>query len=106
MTQATVDLVDALLDAASDQTLMRLAERLAPFLPRVEDRPAVSHDSWLSTANAAKHLDITVNALHKLTAARVIDFEQSASGGKCWFKRSALDAYRRGTVSSATAQRT
>ena len=103
--ETTVDVVDALLDAASDQTLMRLAERLVPFLPWVVDGQAASDDSWLSTADAAKYLDITVNALHKLTAARVIDFEQSGPGCKCWFKRSALDAYRRGVATSEIAKR-
>jgi excisionase family DNA binding protein len=96
VTQPTVDVVDALFGVVSDQALMRLAERLAPYLPRVEHRPAGSDDSWLSTPDAAKYLGTTVNALHKLTAARTIEFHQAGPGCKCWFRRSALDSYRRG----------
>jgi hypothetical protein len=35
-------------------------------------------------------------ALHELTAARAIEFEQDCPGGRMYFRRSALDAYRRG----------
>jgi hypothetical protein len=92
-----VDAVDRLLGAASDQALTRLAERLAPFLTarQADGSGAPEDDGWLSTADAAKYIGITANALHKLTAARAIDFEQSAPGCKCWFRRSVRDAYRR-----------
>ena len=65
---------------------------MAPHLPASE--PA--EDGWLSTREAADYLGISTNALHKLTASRVIRFEQDEPGGKCWFKRSEFDAFRRG----------
>jgi hypothetical protein len=91
-----VEAVDRLLDGASDQALIRLADRLAPFLParQVYEPGAPQDNGWLSTTAAARYLGITMNALHKLTAARAIDFEQAAPGSKCWFRRSVLDDYR------------
>ena len=83
-------LARALLDDLDDDALTHLAARLAPFLPaatRVED-------GWLDTAGAATYLGITRNALHKATAARAIPFEQASHGGKCWFRRADLDAWR------------
>ena len=52
-------------------------------------------EGWLNSDAAAAHLGISRNALHKLTAARKLRFEQDAPGCKCWFRRSDLDAYRR-----------
>jgi hypothetical protein len=54
------------------------------------------HDDWLDAKRAAAHIGVTVNALHKLTAARSIPFEQDGPGCKCWFRRSDLDQWRRG----------
>ena len=79
----------ALLDELGPDDLAELARRLAPHLPT----PA--EDGWLSTREAADYLGLSVNALHRMTAARAIRFEQSAPGAKCYFKRSDLDAYRR-----------
>jgi excisionase family DNA binding protein len=87
------ELASALIAQLDDDALAELATRLAPFLPR----PNGSHeDRWLSTREAATYLGITANALHKLTAARAIPFEQEAPNAKCWFRRSELDAWRRG----------
>ncbi len=36
------------------------------------------------------------HALHKAMAAREIQFEQDVPGGKAWFKRADIDAWRRG----------
>jgi excisionase family DNA binding protein len=90
------DLAGALIAQLDDQALAELATRLAPFLPRA-DTP---EDGWLSTRHAAKYLGITPNALHKFTAARAIPFEQDTPGGKCWFLRSELDAWRRGRLTT------
>ena len=74
--------VDALADA--------LAQRLGP---RFSDaQPA---DRWLNSAEAAAYLSLSVTALHKLTSARAVPFSQDCPGGKCWFQRSALDAWRK-----------
>jgi excisionase family DNA binding protein len=86
-------LADALLDALDDDALDRLADRLVPLIERRSGKS--TEDRWLSTRKAADYLGLTPNALHKLTAARAIPFSQDAAGGKCWFLRSELDAWRR-----------
>jgi excisionase family DNA binding protein len=86
-------LASALIAHLDDHALSELAERLAPFLPQ---RSAPDADRWLSTREAAEYLGITANALHKLTAARAIPFEQDGPGARCWFRRDELDAWRRG----------
>ena len=83
----------ALVEALDDEALVQLAARLAPYLP--QPAPAVE-DRWMDAGEAAAYLGLSRNALHKLTAARTVPFEQDAPGGKCWFKRSELDAWRRG----------
>jgi excisionase family DNA binding protein len=88
-------LAAALLAQLDDDALAELAARLAPFLPR---SGAADEDRWFSTRQAAEYLGISANALHKLTAARAIPFEQERPGAKCWFRRSELDAWRRGAV--------
>ena len=50
-------------------------------------------DSWMDAAAAAKHLAVSLNALHKLTAARLIPFHQEGPRCKLWFRRSELDAW-------------
>ena len=72
----------------------RLAELLAPYLS-ASTAPAES-DRWLSTREAAEYAGTTPNALHKAMAAREIHFEQDTPGGKAWFKRADIDAWRRG----------
>jgi hypothetical protein len=86
-------LTAAILADFTPDDLAVLAERLRPFLESAEPAPV---DRWLTTREAAGHLGISVHALHKLTAARAIAFEQSAPGAKCWFRQRDLDAYRRG----------
>jgi excisionase family DNA binding protein len=87
-------LVDALDDAALERLLARLGPRLLELVAaRLGDR---GEDRWLSTREAAEYLGLTPNALHKLTAARVVPFSQEQAGGKLWFLRSELDAWRRG----------
>jgi len=49
----------------------------------------------MTSDQAATYLSITVAALHQLTAARAIPFEQDGPGCKCWFKRGEVDAWRR-----------
>ena len=90
------DLAIALVEALDDAALDRLVERLGPRLVEAvaERIGARGEDRWLSTQEAADHLGLTPNALHKLTAARAVPFSQDAPGGKCWFLRSELDAWR------------
>lgn len=79
--------------------LRELAVALAPYV----DEQTPAEDTWLDARQASEYLGLPLSgpnrrpyALHKLTAARVIDFEQDVPGGRMYFKRSALDAYRRG----------
>lgn len=90
-------LVDVLLTEIDKDpgALEALAVRLAPLITaRQSQQPQA--DGWLDTKAAAEYLGITYNALRKHTAARGVPFEQDTAGGKCWFKRSELDAWRRG----------
>jgi hypothetical protein len=82
-------LARAILDELEPDDLEQLARALAPYLPA---RDGVA--GWLDTKAAATHLGITVNALHKLTRERAIPFSQAGPGGKCYFRRSDLDAWR------------
>jgi excisionase family DNA binding protein len=83
----------------------RLAELLLPYLEGPTTSSTAQLDPWFDTKQTAEYLGITRDALYKHTAARTIPFEQEAPGCKCWFKRSDLDAWRRGqTPNAAKAQ--
>jgi Helix-turn-helix domain len=77
------------------ELLNALAERLAPRVAALlrEDADA---DQWLDSGQAADYLGMTRNALHKLTSARLVPFEQDGPGCKLHFRRSELDRWRRG----------
>lgn len=93
MTTSTIAL--ALVDAFDDDALDLLAAKLAPRL--LERLPnVIADDSWIDSKQAAAYLGITTSTLWKRTAAREIPFEQDRRGGKLWFKRDALDAWREG----------
>ena len=85
-------LTRALLADLDHDDLRELAERLAPYLPTP---PTPVEDGWLTTREAAEYIAKSVDALHKLTAARAIPFEQDGPGARRYFKRSDLDAWRR-----------
>lgn len=70
------------------EALAELAGLLVEHLPPAEDR-------WMGTREAAAYLGLTPNALHKLTSSRTVPFHQDVPGGKCWFLKSELDAWRR-----------
>lgn len=89
--------------AADEGGLRRLAELLAPYLP-VPATPS-EPDRWLSTREAAEYAGTSPNALHKAMAARAIHFEQDTPGGKAWFKRADIDAWRRGERPDAAGRR-
>jgi excisionase family DNA binding protein len=90
------DLGRALIDSLDDDALEHLAERLGPRLADLVAARLGREDRWLSTREAAEYLGLSPNALHKLTAGREVPFAQDVAGGKCWFLRSELDAWRRG----------
>jgi excisionase family DNA binding protein len=95
-----LDVLAAELDRATPDQLDRLADRLSPLLDRLaatrRHEPPPGAPRWLTTREAAAYVGLTVPALHKLTAARSIPFEQEAAGCKLWFRADELDAWRRG----------
>ena len=90
---ATSPLARAILDALSgDQAACdELRALLRVDSPRISDS-----DAWMPARDAAAYIGVTLDALHKLTAARAIPFEQDGPRCKLWFQRSELDRWRRG----------
>lgn len=85
--ELTVALSAEAIDALADAVAARLHERLG-------DQRDAADDRWLTTREAAAYLGMTVAALHKLTAARQIPFEQTGPRCRCYFKRGDLDRWR------------
>jgi hypothetical protein len=79
--------------AGDESGLQQLAELLAPYLPApVAEEP----DRWMGSREAAEYAGTSIHALHRAMAAREVHFEQDCPGGKAWFKREDIDAWRRG----------
>lgn len=79
-----------------DQLLEHIADRLAAVMT---DRLAVSDtrpDEWFDSRHAAEYLGVHRDTLRKLAAERAIPSEQDGPGCKLYFRRSDLDAWRRG----------
>ncbi len=89
------ELARAMPASLDDEALDSLAERLAPRLARRLESVPQPSDEWLTAKAAAQHLGMSVTALHKLTSARMIPFEQDGPGCKLWFRRTELDVWRR-----------
>jgi hypothetical protein len=89
--------------AGDEGGLRLLAELMAPYLP---ERSAPSEpDRWLTSREAAEYAGTTRHALHKAMAAREVHFEQDVPGGKAWFKRADIDAWRRGERPASAVRR-
>lgn len=97
-------LARAILDelAGDAGALAELAAVLAPYLPA---QAAAPEDAWMDSAEAARYLSLSKAALHRLTAQRVIPFEQDAPNAKLWFKRAELDTWRRSGGAAAAPMR-
>ena len=80
--------------AGDEGGLRALAQLLAPYLPAPVAPP--EPDRWLTTREAAEYAGASTSSLHKAMAAREIHFEQDVRGGRAWFKRADVDAWRRG----------
>jgi predicted DNA-binding transcriptional regulator AlpA len=83
----------------SDDDVARLVRVLAPLLAaelRHAMQAADDDDRWLRTPEAAHHLGMSVSELHRRAAAGAIPHEQEGPGAALYFKRSNLDAWRRG----------
>lgn len=77
-----------------DDELDRLADRVAAKLVAQLDQSHSRPVEWMTTAEAAKYLGQSVNAVHKLTSTREIPFSQDGKGARCWFRRADLDRWR------------
>lgn len=67
-----------------------LADKVAERLPLLD-----AEDRWITSAQAADYLAVPISTLRKLTAAGSVPFAQDVAGGRCYFKRSELDRWRR-----------
>lgn len=85
-----MSLARELLAELDDDDLAELAARLEPHLGKRD----ADQDAWLTTPQAAAHLGISVNALHRLTGQREIPFHQQRPNGRCYFRRAELDDWR------------
>jgi hypothetical protein len=79
-----------------EEFIERLADALAPKVAELlPGTSAPCGDPWMDAREAAAYLGFKdVDPLHKLTAARTVPFSQKTRGGKLWFRRSDLDAWR------------
>jgi excisionase family DNA binding protein len=85
----------SLLEALIDQIAERVAERLAPApAPSTASEPT-GEDEWLDSRHAATYLGVHRDTLRKLAAERAIPSEQEGPNCKLYFRRSALDSWRR-----------
>jgi hypothetical protein len=81
---------------ADERALRRLAELLGPYLPAREPVASAEPDRWMNSREAAEYAGTTRHGLHKAMAAREVHFEQDVPGGRAWFRRADIDAWRRG----------
>jgi len=85
---AESSILETLLDHISDRLAAVIAQRIAT----TDDRP----DEWFDSRHAAEYLGVHRDTLRKLAAERAIPSEQDGPGCKLYFRRSDLDAWRRG----------
>lgn len=73
-----------------------LADRLAAALvARFGSEQSGQQDEWLDSRQAAKYLGLHRDTLRRLAASRAIPAEQDGRGCKLFFRREALDEWRR-----------
>jgi hypothetical protein len=90
---------------ADERALRRLAELLAPYMTVLAPAASVEPDRWMNSREAAEYAGTTRYSLQKAMAAREVHFEQDAPGGKAWFKREDIDAWRRGERPASAVRR-
>jgi excisionase family DNA binding protein len=79
-----------------DQLVDRVAERVVALLNDGLPEDSNQHGDWLDSRHAAEYLGLHRDTLRKLAAERAIPSEQDGPGCKLYFRRSDLDAWRRG----------
>jgi excisionase family DNA binding protein len=85
----------SLLDALIDQVAERVAERLAAAGGPAETSEPNGEDEWFDSRRAATYLGVHRDTLRKLAAEGAIPSEQEGPNCKLYFRRSALDSWRR-----------
>jgi hypothetical protein len=91
--QTTEPFVTAVLSVLQRREVIEaLAESLRPHLAPYLD---LDEDRWMDINEASVYLSVTPNAIHKLRQTGDIPCHQAVPGGKLWFLRSELDAWRR-----------
>jgi excisionase family DNA binding protein len=83
------------LDSLVESIAQRVAEIVTANL--LEQFEAPEDHRWVTSKEAAAHLGITLNALYKLAAAGSLPSAQDERGGRHYFTRADLDAWRRGS---------
>ena len=89
---------DDLLADLADLVAAKVIDRLA----RLEN---AAPDEWLDTRSASEYLGIHRDSVRRLAAERAIPAEQAGAGCKLFFRRSDLDAWRRGGAAQVVAIR-
>lgn len=87
-----------LLDLLVDQLATRVANRIVSELAEASRTPA---DQWLDSGGAAEYLGISRHSVRRLAAEGSLPTEQAGANCKLYFRRSALDSWRRGTAKRA-----
>ena len=82
--QLTLELPEALLDAAAERMAELVSERMAAL---ADDSP------WLDFDGAMAYLGFSRDRLYKLTAARAIPFRKKRDGQGLLFHRGELDRW-------------
>jgi excisionase family DNA binding protein len=80
--------IDDLIDNVVDRIATAVVERLTTDV----DRPV---DEWFDSRKAADYLGLHRDSLRRLAAEGAIPTEQDGPGCKLYFRRSALDEWRR-----------
>lgn len=75
--------------------LDHLAERLAEAVVARLGNERIQQDEWLDSREAAEYLGLHRDTLRRLAAAHAIQAEQDGRGCKLFFRRTALDEWRR-----------
>ncbi|MBS1675795.1 MAG: helix-turn-helix domain-containing protein [Actinobacteria bacterium] len=78
--------------ALDPETVETLAEAIAARVVALASRR--EEDSWMTSAEAARHLAVPISTLRKWTAAGAVPFSQDVPGGRCYFRRAELDRWR------------
>lgn len=80
----------------TEDDVRQLAHLLAPMIAAQIPGGEPTASGWLDTKAAAAYAGCSVSSLHKAMASREVNFAQNGDGGKAWFKRQWIDAWREG----------